>query len=902
MDLFLEKILTTDKVICDNIDKREALGIELLSQNIVAQLRNFVEAIARFLCRQEKEIADNQKGTQTAISYIKSKEKYLFLVRFHKCLQVSASHSTVEPDVAIRLMHRYWDYLYDCKNFFKKEYDIDVLRNLDNFPIEQDETLKEYYEKISIQINKRSIVQITESPTNRYYVHKKKVFRVNGEKYYEITLSEADNKASKFDNIIAFTKLNIPTFYAIHPRLVNSKIHILNRDMPIQIIVGFKVSVRPCEFDNFFKIFNHATNVSTNDNEYKALMSYLTKTGLSLTELIDLDEDDFAKVKSEVCKELKATHIFDGLTLCRQYYDKPGYNVLVYLLHKLRNVVIKDQYYYETNEKLSNLRLKYKCIGFDTMPFAFELSNHFTNLGELFSCINPAGREHELLGRLIKNNTEIRAKLYTPESELDRFKNIDSLIAKYNSLLYYKHREEGLLKHENGFVYINGYEKNTIQIIQQIGSLTSSGLGGYVESYEQWVQNTGYKIDSEEKDKALRKLFASSKVALIYGSAGTGKSTMVKHISNFFSNRKKIYLTNTHSAKENLKRYVNMTENNTFSTIKYYISNGGGKCDVLFIDECSTVSNVDMVNILQKTQFKLLVLVGDIYQIESIRFGNWFAIARSYIPQNAICELTYVHRSTDDVLKALWESVRKLDGRMADLLDSNHYSVRMDESIFSKANDDEIILCLNYDGLYGINNINKFLQNDNKSKFVKLGMDIYKINDRIIFKGNERFGDLLYNNLKGKIVDIEDNGISVKFHIEVERAFNGLDVEDANFKLEKPRNKSKSIVSFDVKKFSNKDDDDKDYLSIVPFQIAYAVSIHKAQGLEYDSVKIVITDEIEELISHNVFYTAITRAKKNLKIYWTEKAQRYILEEMHQMYNKQDASIIAKKFKLKMYS
>ena len=345
-----------------------------------------------------------------------------------------------------------------------------------------------------------------------------------------------------------------------------------------------------------------------------------------------------------------------------------------------------------------------------------------------------------------------------------------------------------------------------------------------------------------------------------------------------------------------------MTENNTFSTIKNYISNGGGECDVLFIDECSTVSNADMVNILQKTQFKLLVLVGDIYQIESIRFGNWFAIARSYIPSNAICELTYVHRSTDDVLKELWKSVRELDGRMADLLDSNHYSVRMDESIFSKANEDEIVLCLNYDGLYGINNINKFLQDDNKSKSIKMGMDIYKVNDRIIFKENERFGDLLYNNLKGEIVDIEDNGISVKFYIEVERVFNDLDVEDANFELETPRKKGKSIVSFDVKKFANRDDDDKDSLSIVPFQIAYAGSIHKAQGLEYDSVKIVITDEIEELISHNVFYTAITRAKNNLKIYWTEKAQRYILEEMHQMYNKQDASIIAKKYKLKIYS
>jgi len=42
----------------------------------------------------------------------------------------------------------------------------------------------------------------------------------------------------------------------------------------------------------------------------------------------------------------------------------------------------------------------------------------------------------------------------------------------------------------------------------------------------------------------------------------------------------------------------------------------------------------------------------------------------------------------------------------------------------------------------------------------------------------------------------------------------------------------------------------------------HAVSIHKAQGLEYDSVKIVITDEVEELVTHNIFYTAITRARE----------------------------------------
>lgn len=902
MNTFEELILKTDKVICDNIDKKEALGIDLLAQNIVAHLRNFVEAIALFVCGREQNISNNQEGTKKAIKFIKSKEKFLFLSRFHQCLQVSSSHSTVDPEAAMRLMYRYWDYLQDCKAFLKQEFNIDVLRNIDDFPIEQDENLKEYYEKIAIQIKKRSIVRITESPTNRYYVQKKKTFRVNGEKYYELTLSQADNKASKFDNIIAFTKLNIPTFYAIHPRVVDSSIHILNRDMPISIIVGYKVSIRPCEFDNFFKLFDHNTDIATSDNEYTALMSYLTDTGISLSELLEFDEETFFAIKQKVCFRLRATHIFDGLEKCRQFYNSPGYNVLIYLLHTLRNKVIRDQYWIERNEKLSNLRLKYECIGFDTMPFAFELSKHYTALGNLFACINPAGREHELLGRLIKNNTEIRAKLYTPVSELEKFDNLNALIKKYNALLYYKHREMSSLKLENGFVFINGYEQNTIQIIRKLSELTTSGLGGYEDSFEQWLDDSLYNIDCEEKKASLKKLFASSKVALIYGSAGTGKSTMVKHISNFFHDRKKIYLTNTHSAKENLRRYVKTSENNTFVTIKAYLKNGGGDCDVLFVDECSTVSNADMISILERTQFKLLVLVGDIYQIESIRFGNWFAISRSYLPPNAICELNYVHRSTDEDLKSLWNSVRKLDGKMADLLDSHNYSTEMNETIFNRIEDDEVVLCLNYDGLYGINNINKFLQDDNKAETVSFGIEKYKVNDRIIFKENERFGDLLYNNLKGRIVGIEDSTSSVRFFIEVDRAFNDLEVEDAAFILEERRGKNKSVVSFSVRRFTNRDDEDRDALSIVPFQTAYAVSIHKAQGLEYNSVKIVITDEMEEMISHNIFYTAITRAKNNLKIYWTKKAQKYILEEMHLMYNKQDASIIAKKYNLKMYS
>ena len=82
---------------------------------------------------------------------------------------------------------------------------------------------------------------------------------------------------------------------------------------------------------------------------------------------------------------------------------------------------------------------------------------------------------------------------------------------------------------------------------------------------------------------------------------------------------------------------------------------------------------------------------------------------------------------------------------------------------------------------------------------------------------------------------------------------------------------------------------------IVPFQIAYAVSIHKAQGLEYDSVKIVIADETEDQITHNIFYTAITRAKQHLTIYWSPEVCNRILARIRPVNYKRDFQLLKAK-------
>ena len=86
---------------------------------------------------------------------------------------------------------------------------------------------------------------------------------------------------------------------------------------------------------------------------------------------------------------------------------------------------------------------------------------------------------------------------------------------------------------------------------------------------------------------------------------------------------------------------------------------------------------------------------------------------------------------------------------------------------------------------------------------------------------------------------------------------------------------------------------------MVPFQIAYVVSIHKAQGLEYDSVKIIITDDIDELITHSIFYTAITRAREKLKIYWTQSVEKKVLDRIKPKNNHQDISLLKQELLLR---
>ena len=78
-----------------------------------------------------------------------------------------------------------------------------------------------------------------------------------------------------------------------------------------------------------------------------------------------------------------------------------------------------------------------------------------------------------------------------------------------------------------------------------------------------------------------------------------------------------------------------------------------------------------------------------------------------------------------------------MDDTILELITRRGYSTALDTSIFSPAEDDEIILCLNYDGLYGINNINRFLQESNPSYAVPWGIQQFKVHDPVLFNESD---------------------------------------------------------------------------------------------------------------------------------------------------------------------
>lgn len=911
-----ESIKKIDSVICRHLDEIENNSRGAISQDILEQLTKFVNHIMLKFYAKDQKIPITAENIAKATEFAQVNSELYTLYKFHNYLEVVTTQYTLDEDGSERLMLKYYQYLIETKNLIWHHFNIEVLHNINKFPLHLDDTLQEYYKKISEKIELYP-TEFKAEKNDKYYIQKIKPLFVNRKIYYEITFTPIDDRKnkSKSNRVIAFTKLPIKSNYASKFHLINETIEILGKTMPIIIIDGWEVSIRDCEFQNFISLIK-GEKKRVYYPEQRLICEFLTKTKYTLTALMDFPDKAYDRITLEWKNNLKSTVFIPILDECRNLIRKgrSGQNVLRYLLYNMNNVIIKSQYssgyysnYYDKwvntgNNYLSGLYLSNSCRQFDTLPFNRSPVDHNPKLGALFDCIPCKGKRPELFARFIRNNTEGKGQLFTDINELGNFPDYPMLIEKYNDSLYSRHRPESDLILEHNQVFINDYKLDTCKVIERLQELAKSGIENYSKDVESWLLFDSYEIDCDEKKDIITRIFSESKVGVIYGSAGVGKSTLINHVSHYLKDEAKLYLTQTNPAKENLMGKID-AENTTFSTIESFKRQSStlAKYKLLVIDECSTVSNKDMVEVLQKANFEMLLLVGDTYQIDAIQFGNWFSVLKSFLPESAVFELTQPHRTKDEQLLELWDKVRHMDDTAKEVIERESYSLKIDETLFSSLEPGEAILCLNYDGLYGINNINRFLQESNPNPAVSWDIQQYKVGDPILFLDSDRFRPIIHNNMKGIIqgVEIIDEGTNeerIQFDVEIPKDIDESDAIFCDLQLLECLGSEKSLIRFFVHKIKSADEDGDDHSSrtIVPFQIAYAVSIHKSQGLEYNSVKIVITDEVEELVTHNIFYTAITRAREKLKIYWTPEVEEKVIKRIKPRDINKDVELLKK--------
>jgi len=788
-----------------------------------------------------------------------------------------------------RLMLKYYDFMWQIRRFLKRSYGLNILLNLDKFPHSIDEADETYYSTVATSIASTRFVP-SGYRQSRYYIQKKNAFYYQGERYFEVTLQLAGVYATKYNRITAYTTENISTDYSVQIAYDEIDISLWGISTKIKVITNWKVSIDPTCLNKLAKVLKIKTSISKNYGEYNSLMDFLTSSGLSLLDFIDLKEVKFDNILDSIY-HLSNTHNYkDVLLFLRQKYSigkkTYGKNTVRYLMVNLREELFKRVMpnEYTKNYLCDELNLSSRCIPFEKNPYISNLAGSNTSKESLHTLRFVAGEEdlewvYPYL--YIENGIKDTGEIYF---EKDSVLTQEAIDIYNNHLDDWEKRQGYQIKIKNGYFYIDAYEQSSIFILDKLRQLSNSYNAGQSEYNKRFISNHKSITDPLKID-ALLNAFVNSNLLMIYGAAGTGKTTLMNHLSDLMESSRKLFMTKTHTALQNLKRrIVNPGTNSDFISIDSFTKRIDlSEYDIVFVDECSTIDNRTMLKFLQKINEKtLIVLAGDIYQIESIDFGNWFYYAKDIITTaGTSVELLSTWRTEKRELIDLWSEVRVCGEIVTERLSMDGpFSEEIGDKIFERETEDEVVLCLNYDGKFGLNNMNTYFQNKNQNGITVYWREwAYKIGDPILFNQNERY-PILYNNLKGKIVDIKSEETVVTFTIDVDDLFPQRECDNYGLEYLGIGNE-KTRIRFSVYSYEVDDSDDnaeeKKRKSVVPFQLAYAVSIHKAQGLEYDSVKVVIPNSNSEKITHGIFYTAITRAKNSLKIFWDPVTMNRIL-------------------------
>ena len=424
---------------------------------------------------------------------------------------------------------------------------------------------------------------------------------------------------------------------------------------------------------------------------------------------------------------------------------------------------------------------------------------------------------------------------------------------------------------DNNKVYLEEYyasEKDISELLYKISDKKIKKID-YSEKIKKLEEKLKITYNDDQK-KAISEAL-NNNITIISGGPGTGKTTIINAIvklyieTNRLSNLEVIEQIALLAPTGRASKKMSTSTGLPASTIHRYLKwnkdlnafgineNNKNFQKLIIVDEVSMIDSMLLASLLKGLHsYVKLILVGDAFQLPSVSAG---LVLQDLIDSDLFnyVPLEYIYRQSDNsYIPYLAREIKNKDLSESFTLKKDDYNFLVtdthsisktikkivEEGIKKGYDENKLqVLCPMYKGENGIDNLNQMLAKvfnpDRGQRTITYGDVVYREGDKVLQLANNA-DNFVFNGDIGFIKSIATIGSPYKKEV-VTIDFDG------------------NLVMYNKKDLKN-------------IKHAYAISIHKSQGSEFDHVIMPICYQFAPMLYNKILYTGVSRAKKSLII------------------------------------